>query len=145
MLLNKDKQVWVGSRLDADNYFQMPQGGIDDGEDIVQAMWRELEEEIGLSNTHCTLIEHNKNWLYYDLPQDISQTIWKGKYRGQKQQWFVLQLHAEDTAININTAHPEFKEWKWIDRNKLADAVIPFKKEIYKKVLQSFHHIWAVE
>ncbi|MGB1360614.1 MAG: RNA pyrophosphohydrolase [Alphaproteobacteria bacterium] len=140
MLLNNDmSMVWVGSRIDMPSpYWQMPQGGVDDGEDIETAMWRELMEEIGVSKSDAEIIDYHKDWIMYDLPQDISHKLWDGKYRGQKQKWFVLRLTADDSVINIATDEPEFNEWKWSNTHDLIENIVPFKKDVYKQIAKDF-------
>lgn len=139
MLINADKQVWVGARMDyVSEYWQMPQGGIDAGEDISTAMWRELFEEIGVAAADCQMLATTPDWLYYDLPPDLAKNLWGGEYRGQKQMWYALKLTAPDTVINIATANPEFKAWKWIPADMLVHMIVPFKRQVYKQVLDIF-------
>ncbi|MDG1153643.1 MAG: RNA pyrophosphohydrolase [Alphaproteobacteria bacterium] len=144
MLLNKNKsKVWVGSRIDYPNtptqeYWQMPQGGVDEGEYIEKAMWRELQEETSISQKHAEIIDYHKDWIKYDLPNDLSSKLWNGQFKGQKQKWFLLKLTSEDSSININTENPEFSDWKWTDIESLAKNIVPFKKEIYQQVIKDF-------
>ena len=139
MLINADKQVWVGARIDfASAYWQMPQGGVDAGEDMTAAMWRELYEEIGVQQQDCKILAKTPDWIYYDVPADLGNTLWGGKYKGQKQVWYALKLTAPDTVINIATEEPEFKAWKWIPAHTLVDTAVPFKRRVYQQVLDIF-------
>ncbi len=114
----------------------MPQGGIDKGEDTKIAALRELEEEIGTNK--AIIIAEYENWLTYDLPNELVGKVWKGRYRGQTMKWFVMRFSGSDKDININTEHPEFSEWKWVDINSLPDIIIPFKREIYSTLVEKF-------
>ena len=139
MLLNNDQNlVWTGERLNYPNAWQMPQGGIDDGEEVETAMWRELFEEISVKKENCELIDCHDDWITYDLPADVSQKLWNGKYRGQKQKWFVLKLTADDSVISIDTDEPEFSRWKWSNVDELVENIVPFKKEVYTQVVNDF-------
>lgn len=144
MLLNEDNKVWVGKRLDsasdAAHAWQMPQGGIDKGEDPVQAALREMEEEIGTAQAE--VIAEAKDWIAYDLPDHLVGKVWRGKYRGQTQKWFALRFTGVDADINIATKHPEFSEWKWSDPSDLPSHVVPFKKETYEQVLTHFKDLF---
>lgn len=137
MLLNKNKEVFVGQRIDnrADAW-QMPQGGVGEGEDLHQAALRELEEEIGTRNVE--IIKQAKNWHYYDIPDFLIPKFWEGKYRGQTQMWFVANFLGSDSEININTKHPEFKEWRWAKPETLPNIIVQFKRELYKELLIEF-------
>lgn len=137
MVLNKADQVFVARRLDmVTEYWQMPQGGIDKNEDPADAAFRELEEEIGTRNV--SLIYSLDEWLTYDLPDDLMGKIWKGKFRGQKQKWFLFRFLGEDNEINIVTEHPEFGEWKWENIDRLTQLIVPFKRDIYETVIEKF-------
>jgi putative (di)nucleoside polyphosphate hydrolase len=137
MVINKDGLVFIARRVDqSTESWQMPQGGIDANEDAREAAYRELEEEIGTRNVR--LLAEIPEWLHYDLPEDLIGTALKGKYRGQKQKWFLFQLLGEDAEINIETKHPEFSEWKWIESEQLPDVIVPFKRDIYETVLAKF-------
>lgn len=137
MLLNPDDKVFVGRRIDtALEAWQMPQGGIDDGEAPEETAFRELEEEIGTSN--AKIITHTKDWLYYDLPDELVGKIWGGKYRGQKQIWFLMRFLGDDSDINIETDHPEFHAWKWVDIKELPKLIVPFKRPIYEALVKKF-------
>ncbi|MZR29425.1 RNA pyrophosphohydrolase [Sneathiella litorea] len=137
MLLNKKGQVFVGRRLDmVTEHWQMPQGGIDPGEEPLEAAIRELDEEIGTQNVE--LIRVLEDWLTYDLPDDLIGKVWKGKYRGQKQKWFLFRYLGEDQDINIETDHPEFSEWKWAEFSDLPSLIVPFKRDLYETILEKF-------
>ena len=137
MILNKKGQVFVGRRIDmVSEHWQMPQGGIDDGEDPADAAFRELEEEIGTRNVE--LIYALDEWLTYDLPENLIGKVWKGKYRGQKQKWFLFRFLGEDRDINIETDHPEFLEWKWAEFSDLPQLIVPFKRDLYETISQKF-------
>ena len=114
----------------------MPQGGVDKGEDIRAAAMRELEEEIGTNN--ATIIAESKDWLNYDLPDELIGKVWNGKYRGQTQKWFLMRFNGQDSDINIETEHPEFLEWKWAEPKTLPDIIVPFKKQLYRQILEEF-------
>ena len=135
ILLNIKNQVFVGKRKDnPGDKWQMPQGGVDDGEDFLTAIKRELHEETSIKN-----IEFIKeiNQLYeYELPNNLIGIIWKGKFKGQKQKWFVAKFLGNENEINLNTAHPEFIEWKWIDVKRLPEVVVDFKKNLYLSLLK---------
>ena len=132
-VLNSKNQVFVGKRKDNPfDKWQMPQGGVDADEPLLVAMKRELEEETSIKNIEV-LKEFNQ-WLEYELPESLIGKIWKGKYRGQKQKWFVVRFLGNDDEININTKHPEFCEWKWIDLENITDLVVDFKLNVYKSV-----------
>ena len=137
VLLNDKKQVFVGRRIDTiSDAWQMPQGGIDDGESAEQACMRELLEEIGTDK--ASIVASTSDWLSYDLPDDIQPKIWKGKYRGQKQKWFALSFLGKDSDINIATDHPEFCEWQWVNMIDLPDLIVSFKRELYQNVVSEF-------
>lgn len=139
MLLNAQGQVFVGQRLDSRmEAWQMPQGGIDPGEDPLDAAYRELWEETGVERQHVELIAAPEEELRYDLPDDLIGKLWKGKWRGQQQRWFLFRLIAGDDAIDIATAEPEFRAWRWIDATELPDVIVPFKRDLYARLLQIF-------
>jgi putative (di)nucleoside polyphosphate hydrolase len=139
MLLNRDGKVFVGQRFDTTvEAWQMPQGGIDDGEDAEDAAIRELGEETGVAPDKVALIAVAPNELFYDLPADLVGKVWKGKWRGQRQRWFLYRFLGEDKDVNIATAHPEFRTWRWIDPAELPHIIVPFKKELYEQVLEAF-------
>ena len=133
IVLNKNNEVFVGKRKDNPiDKWQMPQGGIDNNETPFKAMKRELAEETGIKNIE--VLKEIENWLEYDLPPNLLGRIWKGKYRGQKQKWFIVKFTGNDNEINLNTVHPEFIEWKWINYNLLTKVIVDFKKEVYRKL-----------
>jgi len=137
MLINKEGKVFVGKRIDTtQEAWQMPQGGIDQDEEITTAAMRELEEEVGTANVE--IIDQTKSWIYYDLPEHLLGKAWKGKYRGQKQMWFLMRFLGQDDEINIQTAHPEFDTWKWMDLNELPNSIVAFKQEIYNAMIERF-------
>ena len=140
ILLNKENKVFVGRRLDNPlKFWQMPQGGINNGERFFQAAKRELEEETAI--TKVKLIKELDDWLIYNLPDDLLGKIWQGKYRGQKQKWFVMKFEGEDQEINVNTKSPEFLEWKWVNPDELPKIVVNFKTDIYKTLLVKLNSI----
>ena len=133
IVLNNENKVFVGKRIDnPENYWQMPQGGINDNEDFFDAAKRELEEETSIKN--IKLIKEINGWLAYDLPASLLGKIWKGKYKGQKQKWFIMKFVGKEEEININTKNPEFLDWKWLEFNKLPDVAVNFKKNIYNEI-----------
>ncbi len=140
MLLNRTGEVFVGQRIDTTmEAWQLPQGGVDDGEDFETAALRELEEEIGTANIE--VIARTQDWLSYDLPQDIRGKVWGGRFRGQRQIWYVMRFLGEDSEINIETAHPEFSEWKWVTWDELDRIIVPFKRQLYKELKDRFRHL----
>ena len=133
IVLNKENKVFVAKRIDnPKNFWQMPQGGVDEGEDFLKAAYRELEEETSIKNVK--LIKELDGTITYELPDRLLGLIWKGKYRGQKQKWFLMRFIGMDNEINIKTKHPEFLEWKWVDLDKITDLVVDFKLHVYKEV-----------
>ena len=131
VVLNKFNKVFVAKRIDnPKNFWQMPQGGIDEGEDFFNAALRELEEKTSIKNV--TLIKEVDGFLTYYLPNHLLGIIWKGKYKGQKQKWFITKFNGEETEINIKTKKPEFLEWKWINIENLSDKVVDFKLDVYR-------------
>ncbi len=135
IVLNNKNQVFVGKRKDnPGNNWQMPQGGIDEGEDFISAMKRELMEEKSIKN--IKILKELEHLYQYDLPKNLVGIIWKGKFRGQKQKWFITRFLGKDTEINLKTKHPEFIEWKWIEPEKLPELIVYFKKEIYLSLVK---------
>ena len=131
IVLNKDNKVFVAKRIDnPKNFWQMPQGGVDKGEDFLSAAYRELEEETSIKSVK--LIKEIDEITTYLLPKNLLGVIWKGKYKGQKQKWFLMRFLGSDNEININTNKPEFLEWKWIDLDMITEVVVDFKLEVYK-------------
>ena len=140
VVLNSKKQVFVGKRKDnPTDKWQMPKGGVDQNEDLLSAMKRELAEETSIVS--IKIIKELKEWLQYDLPKELLGKIWGGKYRGQKQKWFFVKFLGSDDEININTKNAEFIEWKWVEMEKLPDLIVPFKKKIYQKILSELKKI----
>ena len=137
MLLNNDGKVFVGKRIDnVTEAWQMPQGGIDEGEDVITACMRELGEETGTRKAE--LIAEHPDWLNYDIPQPLSDRLWQGIYRGQQQKWMLLRFTGTDADINIETEEPEFIEWRWASPDQLIDLAVPFKRDVYERVLSVF-------
>ena len=139
MLVNAAGQVFVGQRRDRDqDAWQMPQGGVDAGEDAREAALRELWEETGVTADNVSIEAETAGWLTYDLPHDLVPKIWKGRFRGQEQKWFLMRFHGADSDVNIETEHPEFSEWCWLGADKLVDNIVPFKRAVYAAVLEEF-------
>jgi len=135
-LFNDHNQVFVAERLDTPGAWQLPQGGIDKGEKPKTAALRELEEEIGTNKAQ--IIAKTDEWLRYDLPDALIGKVWKGKYRGQEQLWFAMRFNGKDEDINIETKHPEFGRWKWVDFATIPDLIVPFKQELYTEIVKQF-------
>jgi|TARA_B100001094_G_C17783402_1_gene600854 putative (di)nucleoside polyphosphate hydrolase len=134
IILNNENKVLVGKRKDNPiDKWQMPQGGVEKNEDYVDAMKRELFEETSV--TSIKILKEFDEWLEYELPNNLVGIIWKGKFRGQKQKWFISRFTGNDSEINIKTNHPEFIDWKWVEMNELPNIIVDFKKDIYKKIL----------
>ncbi|SLN39872.1 RNA pyrophosphohydrolase [Roseovarius albus] len=139
MLVNQANEVFVGQRLDNDApAWQMPQGGVDPGEEPQDAALRELWEETRVSAELVTVLAQSEGWIPYDLPHDLVPKIWKGRYRGQEQKWFLLRFHGVDSDVNIQTDHPEFSEWRWLPARDLVDNIVPFKRAVYEQVVSEF-------
>ena len=139
MLMNREGRIFVGQRLDSSlEAWQMPQGGIDPGEDPSEAAIRELWEETGVARELVELVATAPDELRYDLPEELIGVIWKGKWRGQRQLWYLFRFLGEDSDINIETADPEFRAWRWVDAGDLVDLIVPFKRELYGQVLDAF-------
>ncbi len=133
VLLNNQNKVFVAKRIDnPKNFWQMPQGGIDEGENPLKAAFRELEEETSIKNAE--LIKELDGTITYELPDRLLGIIWKGKYRGQKQKWFLMRFIGKDSEININTSNPEFLDWKWIELDLITEVVVDFKLHVYKEL-----------
>ena len=138
IVLNEDNQVFVGKRKDnPGDKWQMPQGGVDPGEDYVTAMKRELIEETSIEN--IKILKEIENTYCYELPNNLIGIIWKGRYRGQKQKWFITRFLGLDNEININTQKPEFSDWKWIEPSKLPSVIVDFKKKLYLDLLKEIN------
>ena len=143
MLLAQDRRVFAARRIDTKaEAWQMPQGGIDPGESAEIAAMRELLEETGTDK--ATIIAQSRDWYYYDLPEHLIPVIWGGRYRGQRQRWFVMRFDGVDADININTPEPEFLEWKWVQPATLPELIVPFKRDLYTKLIQEFAGLLAV-
>ena len=139
MLVDREGRVFVGQRLDSTlEAWQMPQGGIDPGEDPLDTAVRELGEETGIAPEHVALIHAADGWFTYDLPPELVGKAWKGKWRGQTQRWFLFRFLGRDADVNIATAHPEFRAWRWIDPDDLPRLIVPFKRDLYEAVLAAF-------
>lgn len=141
MLANTEGKVFVGQRIDKapeGDAWQMPQGGIDDGEEAEQAALRELVEETGISPGLVDVIARSRNEHFYDLPEELLGKIWKGKYRGQRQWWFLMRFKGVDGDINIDTDHPEFSRWQWVSPDRLPQLIVPFKKRLYESIVSEF-------
>ena len=140
VVLNKKNKIFVGKRIDnPENFWQMPQGGVDQNENLLQAAKRELEEETGIKSVE--LVKELKEWLQYDLPKNLLGKIWEGKYRGQNQKWFIMNFIGKDDEINIKTKNPEFLEWKWIQISELPKIAVTFKVELYKKIKEELESL----
>ena len=134
IVLNSENKIFVGKRKDNPvNKWQMPQGGIDKNESFLAAMKRELNEETSIKNIQ--IIKESDGWFQYELPKNLIGIIWKGKFRGQKQKWFVVRFTGKESEINLKTKHPEFIEWKWVEMDELPKIIVDFKKEVYEKLL----------
>lgn len=144
VLVNPAGEVFAGQRIDAPKLgtdataWQMPQGGVDPGEDVRDAALRELWEETGVTADLVEIEAEHPEWLPYDLPHDIVPRIWKGRYRGQQQKWFLMRFKGTDDQVNIETDHPEFSQWRWIGADEIIDRIVPFKRDIYRAVMSEF-------
>jgi len=140
IVLNKKNKIFVARRIDnPKKFWQMPQGGVDEGEDYLSAAYRELEEETSI--TKVELIKELDGFITYELPDHLLGIIWKGKYKGQKQKWFIMKFTGDDNEINIKTKKPEFLEWKWIDLGVLTEVVVDFKFNVYKELKEKIKKI----
>ena len=134
IVLNSENKIFVGKRADNPiDKWQMPQGGVDKGENFISAMKRELKEETSIQNIE--ILKQIDQWFEYELPKNLLGIIWKGKFRGQKQKWFVVRFIGNESEINLKTKHPEFIEWKWIKLDDLTKVIVDFKKDVYKKLV----------
>lgn len=144
MLLNTQNKVFVAQRIDtALDAWQMPQGGLDPGEDPLTGALRELEEETGIPPHLVQILGRASRELLYELPPELVGKLWKGKYRGQRQHWFVARFLGKDEDIDLETEHPEFKAWRWVDADQLVDLIVPFKRDLYAMVVQEFTAVLA--
>ncbi len=146
MLVNRDGKIFAGKRIDhreasgaLGDFWQMPQGGVDKGEDLQIAAFRELAEETGVTEVHVSVIGVTKDPIRYDLPEGLLGKLWKGKYCGQEQIWYLMRFSGSDADVDLEAHHPpEFCEWKWVDPDAIVDLIVPFKKHVYKAVLDEF-------
>ena len=139
MLINADRRVWVGQRLDSTlEAWQMPQGGLDPGEEPLEGALRELEEETGISSDKVEILARCPKPLFYDLPEDLIGKVWKEPWRGQRQTWFLARFLGKDEDVNLATPHPEFRAWKWADSAELPALIVPFKKKLYEDLVEAF-------
>lgn len=137
MLIGPQGRIFTGQRRDnSADAWQMPQGGIDKGETPRSAALRELEEEVGTSKAQ--VLRESAGWLNYDLPDEIAQRMWRGRWRGQTQKWFAMRFLGHDSDINIATAHPEFQVWRWMSADDMLAAIVPFKRDVYRAVCEEF-------
>ena len=140
VVLNQKNKIFVAKRIDnPKNFWQMPQGGIDEGEDFLSAAYRELKEETNITNVE--LIKELDGFTTYELPDHLLGIIWKGKFKGQKQKWFIMRFMGEDSEINIQTKKPEFLEWKWINLESLTEVVVDFKLHVYKELKEKLERL----
>jgi len=140
ILLNHESKVFVGKRIDnPKNFWQMPQGGVNQNENFSQAAKRELEEETGIKSIE--LVKELNGWLEYDLPENLLGKVLEGKYRGQKQKWFIMKFVGKDNEINVKTKNPEFLDWKWIEASKLPSIAVSFKVDLYKKLKEELNFL----
>lgn len=138
-LINPDGLIFAGRRIDSDApAWQMPQGGIDKGESAAEAALRELEEETGVAPALVEQLSRTETPVRYDLPDELIGKIWKGRYRGQEQDWFLYRFLGSDADVNIATSHPEFSQWRWIDADEMLAAIVPFKRAVYEEVIRTF-------
>jgi putative (di)nucleoside polyphosphate hydrolase len=136
ILINDEKKVFVGKRIDSTKAWQMPQGGVEKDEDLFSAATRELQEETGI--TSIEIIKKSNKKFFYDLPKDLLGKIWRGKYKGQKQTWFLMKFIGEQKEINLKQKKPEFNQWKWVTPSDLPKIIVPFKKNLYREILKEF-------
>ena len=142
ILINAKGHIFAGKRLDNNtSAWQMPQGGIDEGETAETAAFRELAEETGIHHSNVRILGSTAGWLSYDIPVDLITKLWNGQYRGQKQKWFVFEFLGKDADINIVTEEPEFSEWAWKSKDDLLSSIVPFKVEVYQKVFLELSHL----
>jgi putative (di)nucleoside polyphosphate hydrolase len=139
MIINKDKKIFVGKRIDNhSDAWQMPQGGLDAGESEDVALFRELKEETGIPEEVVQIVQKSGKYHYYNLPYKLQKKFWGGKYLGQKQKWYLIEFSGEESIINVQTEDPEFSEWKWISKENLLNEIVSFKRSLYADVLKEF-------
>lgn len=139
MIVNADRHVFVGQRIDsALDAWQMPQGGVDDGETPDDAVLREVEEETGIASHLLQFVASSRQPYDYDLPADLVGNLWGGRFRGQRQRWFLLRFNGSDKDVNIATHQPEFSQWRWVEPDRLVDLIVPFKRDLYTAIVQEF-------
>lgn len=139
VLINSDKKIFVGKRIDNNSdAWQMPQGGIDTGEDEDLAMLRELGEETGIDENKIKILAKSQNYFYYNLPYKLQKKFWGGKYLGQRQRWYLAEFLGQDSDVNIATEIPEFSQWKWIAKDEIIDAIVQFKRDLYLEIIKEF-------
>lgn len=139
VIINDQLEIFTGRRLDNTKAWQMPQGGIDNNEIPLEAAYREMYEETGIRKSKVTLLKQTKTWYRYDLPQEIQNKFWGGKFRGQSQKWFLFKFIGNEFDINIETKDQEFSDWKWSKKTEMLDSIVPFKRSLYQSVLKDFH------
>lgn len=135
MLLNPIGHIFTAQRIDMPGAWQMPQGGVDDGENIQEAALRELEEETSIPPNAVTVTKQSADWIKYDLPDRLVGKVWGGKFRGQKQHWFLMRFEGHENQINLDTKHPEFNAWKWSSPQELIAEIVPFKRAVYEAIV----------
>jgi putative (di)nucleoside polyphosphate hydrolase len=137
MLVNKKRKVFVARRIDMPvESWQMPQGGIDEGEEPRAAALRELKEEIGTNKAE--ILAESRGWFRYDVPAEITKKLWRGRWKGQRQKWFLMRFRGKDDDIDLETDHPEFSDWRWVEPRLLPELIVPFKRQTYVEVLNEF-------
>ena len=142
VLINADRHIFAGKRMDNNtDAWQMPQGGIDEGETPEAAAFRELYEETGIHYSKVRLLGETQDWLSYDIPVDLIYKLWDGRYRGQRQKWFAFEFLGKDSDIKIITEEPEFSEWAWKSKDNLLSSIVPFKLDVYRKVFLELGHL----
>ncbi len=139
MLINHEKEIFVGKRIDNNSdAWQMPQGGIDVGEDEDRAMFRELKEETGIIDLNVKVIKKSKGYYYYNLPYNLQKKFWGGKYLGQKQRWYLAEFTGDENSIDVKTEDPEFSDWKWVSKDDIVSSIVKFKRGMYRDVISEF-------
>ena len=138
VIINNQSKVFTGRRLDNTKAWQMPQGGIDNNEIPLEAAYREMYEETGIRKSKVTLLKQSKTWYRYDLPQEIQNKFWGGKFSGQSEKWYLFKFLGTEFDINIQTKDQEFSDWKWAKKAEMLDSIVPFKRSLYQSVLKDF-------